>query len=107
MARESAFERELVDELLRRFPGAVILKNDSGLIQGIPDRLILYGDRWAAFEVKNGPSARRQQNQDYYIKLLNQMSFAAFVYPQNKEWFLHELQRALRPHRGTRISFGV
>lgn len=104
MPRESKFEHDLIVELLDIFPGAVILKNDSGFFQGIPDRLILYGDRWAAFEVKTHPTAKHQQNQDYYVDLFNKMSFAAFVYPQNKEWFINELQQALRPRRRTRIS---
>lgn len=104
MARESQFEHDLIEELLLLFPGAIILKNDSGLKQGIPDRLILYKDRWAAFDAKASPTAKHQVNQDYYIRIMNRMSFAAFVYPQNKEWFINELQQALRPSRGTRIS---
>lgn len=104
MARESKFEQELITDLMELFPGCVILKNDSSFFQGIPDRLILFGDRWAAFEVKAYPTAKHQQNQDYYVKLFNDMSFAAFVYPQNKEWFLNELQQALRPRRRARFS---
>lgn len=104
MARESQFEYDLIQEILRLFPGAVILKNDSGFLQGIPDRIILYRDRWAAFEVKSHRTARHQRNQDYYVELFNDMSFAAFVYPENKEWFINELQQALRPKRRTRLS---
>lgn len=107
MARESRFEVELIKELMREYPGAVILKNDSGFFQGIPDRLILYGPRWAAFEVKSNKMAHHQQNQDYYVDLFNRMSYASFVYPENKEIFLHELQQTLR-HRGSpRVSFRV
>lgn len=104
MARESQFERDLIIELEGLFPGCVILKNNPNFFQGIPDRLILYRDRWAAFEVKDRPTAKHQQNQDYYVDLFNKMSFAAFVYPQNKEWFINELQKALRPDRGARLS---
>lgn len=104
MSRESKFEHDLIIELGKEFPGCIILKNNANFFQGIPDRLILYGDRWAAFEVKDRPTANHQQNQDYYVELLNEMSFAAFVYPQNKEWFLNELQQALRPNRRTRLS---
>lgn len=107
MARESQFEHDLIEELLELYPGAVILKNNANFFQGIPDRLILYKDRWAAFEVKDRPTAKHQQNQDYYIDLFNKMSFAAFVYPQNKEWFLNELQQALRPSRRARLSVRV
>lgn len=107
MARESKFEQELIEELLEMFPGAVILKNNANFFQGIPDRLILYKDRWAAFEVKARAVSKHQQNQDYYVNLFNSMSFAAFVYPENKEWFLHELQQSLRPTRRTRLPVRV
>lgn len=106
MARESKFEAELVEELLAQYPGAVILKNDSSFFQGIPDRLILYGPRWAAFEAKAYERARHRINQDYYVKLFNDMSYASFVYPENKETFLHELQQALRPRGSARLSVG-
>ena len=107
MARESRFEQELIQELMIRYPGAVILKNDSSFFQGIPDRLILYGPNWAAFEVKSHPTAKHQQNQDYYVDLFNRMSFATFVYPQNKEWFLNEIRKTLRPSRRARGSLRI
>lgn len=107
MAKESKFEHELIEELIKQYPGAVILKNDSSFFQGIPDRLILYYDRWAAFEVKAYERARHRQNQDYYVNLFNEMSYASFVYPENKERFLHELQQALRPTRRTRLPIRV
>jgi hypothetical protein len=105
MIRESVFVKRLIRELLEKFPGAVILKNDPNVIQGIPDRLILYGDRWAALETKRDENARVQRNQHYYIGLLDEMSYATFVNPQNKETVLNELQQALRPSGGTRFPF--
>lgn len=107
MAGESKFERALVRELLRLYPGAFILKNDANLIQGFPDRLILFEDRWAAFEVKADETSGHRSNQDYYVDILNQMSYAEFVYPNNKERFLYELQQALRAPRRARVSFRV
>jgi len=104
MAIESRFESQLVRRLMHLYPGAVILKNDPNLIQGFPDRLILFGKKWAAFEVKAHEKASHQANQDYYIQLLNDMSYASFVYPHNEEIFLYELQQALRPIRRTRFS---
>jgi hypothetical protein len=103
MAAESKLEREIIEELELLFPDCIILKNYGNFMQGFPDRLILYQDRWAAFEVKAFKTAPHRPNQDYYIRLLNGMSFAAFVYPQNKEVFLDEIQRALRPDRRARI----
>lgn len=103
MARESKFERRLIEELKQEYPGAIILKNDSALIQGIPDRLILFRDRWAAFEVKASAYSPHRPNQDYYIDVMSRMSFASFVYPENLEEFLHELQQTLRSRRSTRV----
>lgn len=93
---ESKFQKELIDEIKRLFPGCVVLKNDSGYIQGFPDWTILYGERWAVLEAKRDKNASHQPNQDYYVMKLDDMSFARFVYPENKEEVLHELQKALR-----------
>lgn len=103
--RESKFERDLMNEINSLFPGCVILKNDANLLQGFCDRLILYGPRWAALEVKASEDAEQQPNQEYYVDLLGSMGYASFVYPENKEQVLDELQRALRPGRPTRVSF--
>lgn len=103
MALESAFKSNLIKELQRLYPGAVILKTDANQIQGIPDQLILFGDRWAAFEAKRSEHSPHRPNQDYYVDLLNRMSYASFVFPQNKEAFLDEIQQALRPRRSARL----
>lgn len=90
--KESKFQKELIDDLKNMFPGCMVLKNDPAYIQGVPDLLILYKDKWAALEVKNDIHAAHQPNQDYYVNLMNEMSFASFVFPQNREEVLHELQ---------------
>lgn len=89
---ESNFQAKLIKELKDRFPGCIVMKNDSSYIQGVPDLLVLYGDKWAALEVKQHANARRRPNQDYYIEKMNEMSFASFVYPENKEDVLNDLQ---------------
>lgn len=107
MPLESKFKTELIKEIKRQYPGAIVLKTDANQVQGIPDQLILYGQRWAAFEAKRSETASHQPNQDYYVDLFNEMSYASFVYPENKEVFLYELQQALRSGRRTRLSFRV
>lgn len=92
---ERNFQASLIKELKSIFPGAVVLKNDPNYIQGFPDLLILYRDRWAALECKRSPSASSRPNQRYYVDLLNQMSYSAFICPENKEGVLNELQQAL------------
>ena len=90
---ESKFQKELMDEIKDRYPGCIILKNDSGYIQGFPDWTILYKDKWAVLEAKRNDKASHQPNQEYYVDKLNSMSFSRFVYPENKEQVLAELQQ--------------
>lgn len=88
---ENKFQAKLIKELKETFRDCVVMKNDSSYIQGIPDLIILYRDRWAALEVKNGARANRQPNQEYYVELMDQMSFARFICPENKDEVLDEL----------------
>lgn len=92
MKHENRYQSDLITLIERRFPGAVILKNDANYIQGIPDLLILYKDKWAVLECKKSLKEPHQPNQDYYIALLNGMSYAAFVYPENEDIILAELE---------------
>ena len=96
MALESQYQAELRKEIERRLPGCLIIKNDPNLRQGITDLLILFGKRWGALEVKRGKHAPGRPNQGYYVDLLDAMSFAAIIYPENEEEILGELERALR-----------
>lgn len=92
---ESGFQDKLRDELKILFPGCMIFKMEQ--IQGIPDLLILHGNKWASLECKRFAKAKKQPNQDYYVDLMNKMSFSRFINPQNKEEVLRELQQALKP----------
>lgn len=96
MAIESEFQKRLIKELKERFPECMVLKNDPNYIQGIPDLMVLGKDKWAALEVKKSEKAHHQPNQDYYVEKMNELSFSAFVYPENKEDVLDELERAFR-----------
>ena len=101
---ESEFQAQLIKELEDIFPNCMILKNDANYIQGFPDLLILYEDRWAALECKKNAKASFRPNQEYYIELLNDMSYASAIWPEIKEEVFYELQQALRPRRSTRVS---
>ena len=92
---ERDFQANLIRELKSLFSGCMVMKLDSGYIQGIPDLLVLYNNKWATLECKKFASAKKQPNQEYYVDLMDQMSFAAFIYPENKEEILYELQQAL------------
>lgn len=97
MARESAFQAKLIKDIKAMLPECVVLKTDANYIQGFPDLLVLNGDRWAALECKATESASHQPNQDWYVNHLRGMSYAAFVFPENKERILHELYESLEP----------
>ena len=91
---ESKFQSNLIKEIKKRFPGCIVMKNDSSYIQGIPDLTVLYKDKWASLECKVDETADHQPNQDYYVDKMNQMSFSRFIYPKNKEDVLNELCKA-------------
>lgn len=91
---ESAFQSKLIKEIKARFDGCIVTKLDSSYIQGIPDLLILYKDRWAVLECKKSAVSSFRPNQKYYIDKMDRMSFARAIYPENKEVVLNELQRS-------------
>ena len=93
--RESQFQAQLIKKLGKMLPGCIVLKNDPNYIQGIPDLLILYKERWAALEVKRGRLAQVRPNQAHYVREMNGMSYAAFIYPENESEILDEVQRSL------------
>ena len=96
---ESKFQSELIKELKSMFNGCVVLKNDPNYIQGMPDLTVLYQDKWATLEVKKTKNAPHQPNQDHYVMAMDGMSFSRFIYPENKEEVLHDLQLAFGPRR--------
>ena len=104
--KESDFQAKLIAEIEEEFEGCYVFKNDPTYRQGFPDITILYKNRWAALECKKSEKEKHQPNQDYYVEQLNQMSYSSFVYPENKEEVMDELQRALKPGRASRVSRG-
>ena len=93
--RENSYQAGLIKRIKERFPGCIVLKNDSTYIQGMLDLTILWQDGWGSLEVKASES---------YLELLNKMSFAAYIYPENEEEVLDALQQALESPRRARVS---
>lgn len=98
---ESDYQQQLREKLEEIFKGCVVLKNDPNYIQGFPDLTVFYKKKWAVLEVKRDISEMSKttasiQNQKFYIRMLDRMSFARFIYPQNEEEVLNELQQAFR-----------
>ena len=90
---ERDFQAGLIKDLKQMFPGCIVMKNDSSYIQGIPDLLVLYKNKWASLEVKKAANANRQPNQEYYVNQMNEMSFSRFIFPENKESVLNDLYK--------------
>lgn len=90
--RENAYQAKIIKRLKREFPGCVVLKNDPSYLQGVLDLIVLYQDLWAALEVKASARASVRPNQEYYVELFNEMSFASFIYPENEEDVFDALQ---------------
>lgn len=97
MKQETKYQASLTRRLKDEYPGCVIIKNDPRYIQGIPDLLILYHDRWAMLEVKTSEDAPSRPNQEHYVAEFARLSYAAIIFPENEDRVLYELQFALRP----------
>jgi hypothetical protein len=102
--KENAYQTEVIKKLRLLFVGCVILKNDSTYMQGVPDLLILFENKWAMLEVKASKDSPIQPNQEFYVNQFSDMSFAAFIYPENEEVVFNALQRTFQTSRPTRVS---
>lgn len=97
--KENKFQADLIKEIKKRFPGAIVLKNDSSYLQGIPDLTVLWNHCWALLECKREDKAKHQANQDFYIEIADGMSFGRFIHPENKEAVLDEMERSFKVRR--------
>ena len=104
-ALERVFQANLIKELKERFEGCIVLKLDANQKQGIPDLLVLYKKNWATLECKKSSTAKRRPNQEYYVSRMNDMSFSRFIFPENKEEVLHDMEQAFRTGRNSRVSW--
>lgn len=91
--KESQFQSKLISKLKTLFPGCIVTKLDSSHIQGIPDLLVLFKDKWASLECKRSSNASTRPNQEYFVKKMNEMSFSRFVNPDNIDEVLSELSK--------------
>ena len=94
--RENEYQPKLIEKIRQRFPGCFILKNDEQYLPGIPDLMVLHGNRWAALEVKRDKKARNnpEPNQEHYVAKLNDLGFSSFIYPEIEEEVLDAVQRS-------------
>lgn len=103
--KESEFQSDLITEIKNRFPGSIVMKNDANYIQGIPDLTVLYKNHWAALENKVSQEEyekclkRDDKNQSWYVDTMNSMSYASYIYPENVEEVLNEMERSFQDCR--------
>lgn len=107
MTNEDRYQSNLIKKIKTLFPDCYILKNDgSNKPRGFPDLTILFSDgRWAELECKREANADKQPNQDYYVNRLNGFGYSRFVYPENEEEILDDLQRTFGSGGKARGSF--
>ena len=88
---ESKYRKHLENRIQEILPGSFVLRNPASEYQGIPDLTVFYGPRWAMLEIKISDQAPFQPNQEYYLDMMSDMSFAAVIYPENENAILGEL----------------
>lgn len=93
---ENEYKTKLANKIKKDLPGSIVCHLNPNEIQGIPDLLILYKNKWATLEGKKNANASHRPNQDYYVDKMNEMSFSRFVYPENEKEVLDELYKAFR-----------
>ena len=96
---ENKFQSSVIKELKKRFPDCIVLKNDANYLQGVPDLMILYEDRWASLECKKDGHSAVRPNQEYYVRKMDNMSFSRFIFPENREEVMHDLELAFKSGR--------
>lgn len=101
---EAQYQANLIRKLKRMFPGCEVIKMDSQYQQGLPDLLVLWYECWAVLEVKASADAPLQPNQEYYFEKLGEMSFSAYIYPENEKDVLSALQQAFTSSGRTCVS---
>ena len=97
MQNENTYKTELIKRIEKRLPGAMVFHLDPNTDgQGIPDLLVLYKNKWATLECKKSANASKRPNQEYYVGLMNKMSFSRFICPENKDEVLKELKNIFK-----------
>lgn len=92
---EKDFQKDFIHKIKTLLPNSIAIKNDANYLQGFPDWTVIDGPRVYVFEAKAFKKANRQPNQEYYINAINAAGgFARFVYPENMQEVLDEIQRA-------------
>ena len=106
MKLERDYQASLIKKIKDRFPGCIVLKNDPNYIQGIPDLSVFYKKHWATLECKKSANEKPRPNQPEYVAKMNEMSFSSFIYPENEEEVLNEMENIFYSRRKSRAVRG-
>lgn len=101
---ESKYKVGLKQRIRQRFPGCILMKPDEQYMQGVPDILVLFKNTWAMLEVKRAKGAPKQANQDHWIRIFGNMSFASFIDPSNESEVLDAMESAFGLAREACVS---
>ena len=91
---ESEFKKYTKNRIIDRFPNLDldIIDINAYNFRSMSDLVILGPEVWAALEFKRSKDSSHRPNQDYHIARLNKKGYATFVYPENLEEVLDELE---------------
>lgn len=94
---EAVFQAAFVKRLRNTFDRVIILKNDSGYLQGIMDLTVILPGCVIFLETKPYEDAPYEANQEYYLDLVQRFGhFSATVYPENEEVIFRAIQETQR-----------
>lgn len=93
---ENNYQATLISSIKKMLPGCIVSKLDANQIQGIPDLVIFYKNKYAILEVKISKNAIYQPNQEYYLNKFGKYVYSETIYPENEKEILDGLQQALR-----------
>lgn len=97
MVKERDFQKNLIKDIKELFPTAIVKKNDSAHIQGIPDLSVDIGPYSMHLEVKKSSKASFRPNQQHFLNHYNDHGgYARAIYPENKTDILNEMQKYIK-----------
>lgn len=83
---EAEFQARFIKRLRRKFDRVIILKNDSGYLQGIMDLTVILPGGVFFIETKPYEDAPYEPNQEYYLDLVQEMGhYSVTLFPENEE----------------------
>ena len=88
---ESDFKKYAKRKIATRIPGIDFI-DTKPFSRSMPDTFVIGPKVWAALEWKQSKNAPHRPNQDHHIERLNEQGFARFVFPENLEEVLDELE---------------